>query len=111
MRLTDWTFATVLLAAGAVAAAAHWGAEGVRVGADAASAGALTISVPGIPGPYCAYGIEKRVLELPSVARVELDWEREEIRVVGQEGRVLTAAALRAAVEASEYPYDYAILP
>ena len=35
--------------------------------ASAAGDGEIIVSVPGIPGPYCAYGVEKRLLELGGI--------------------------------------------
>lgn len=73
--------------------------------------GGLTISVPGIPGPYCMYGIEKRLRALPGMARIELRWREEEIRVEAAAGATFTPADLRAAVERAEYPYRYTVEP
>lgn len=74
------------------------------------SGGAFEIAVPGIPGPYCAYGAEKRLLEVPGVARVEMRWQAERIVVTLAPGAHVTMPDLRRAVERSEYPYPYDIV-
>lgn len=71
----------------------------------------FVISVPGIPGPYCAYGIEKRLRELPGIGRVELDWNEERIKAMVTAGHTVTSVQIRDAVERSEYPYRYRIEP
>ena len=73
------------------------------------AAGEITVSVPGIPGPYCMYGIEKRLSGLPEVADVQLDWAEEEIRIVLKPGASTTEARIEEAIEEAEYPYDYRI--
>ena len=70
----------------------------------------VIVSVPGIPGPYCAYGVEKRLLELAGVRRVDLLWEKEQIRVSIKDDKTVTSEQILAAFERSEYPYDYKIL-
>lgn len=72
--------------------------------------GAVVIAVPGIPGPYCAYGAEKRLLEVPGVARVATRWHEERIVVTLAPGALVTIRDLRRAVERSKYPYRYEIL-
>lgn len=37
-----------------------------------ATAEVIDVAVPGIPGPYCAYGTQKRLLEIPGVQKVEI---------------------------------------
>lgn len=69
----------------------------------------ITITVPDVPGPYCVYGIEKRLREMPDVAGVRLLWEQDEIRVVPKEGADLTREQIEAAIERAEYPYAYSI--
>jgi len=69
----------------------------------------IIISVPGIPGPYCAYGVEKRLLELEGVKEVELLWKEEKIRVVRVSDKQLTIAEVEAAFKSSDYPYKYEI--
>lgn len=70
----------------------------------------IILSVPGIPGPYCAYGVEKRLLELDGIVRVELHWKDETIRAVIAEGRTVTAEQIRTAVKLADYPYEYSII-
>jgi len=70
----------------------------------------VIVSVPGIPGPYCAYGVEKRLYELASVKEVVLLWEREQIQVSIKDGQSVTPEQILAAFKNSEYPYDYTIL-
>ena len=70
----------------------------------------IILSVPGIPGPYCAYGVEKRLLELDGIVRVELHWKDETIRAVIAEGRTVTVDQIRTAVKLADYPYDYSII-
>ncbi len=69
----------------------------------------IIVSVPGIPGPYCAYGVEKRLLERDGVQRVELLWKEEKIRIVIAEGKTVTRDQIMAAVEDADYPYEYEI--
>ena len=70
----------------------------------------IVLSVPGIPGPYCAYGVEKRLLELDGVQRVELLWKEQRIRAVIAEGKIVTLEQIRMAVKKADYPYDYEIV-
>ena len=70
----------------------------------------VIVSVPGIPGPYYAYGVEKRLFELAGVRRVDLLWEKEQIRVSIKDDKTVTSEQILAAFEKSEYPYDYKIL-
>ncbi|HWP48517.1 MAG TPA: heavy-metal-associated domain-containing protein [Candidatus Limnocylindrales bacterium] len=71
----------------------------------------IILSVPGIPGPYCAYGLEKRLLELEGVQRVDLLWKEEKIRVVVALGKRVTLAEIREAIQRADYPYPYTISP
>jgi len=77
--------------------------------ASAERGGAVVISVPGVPGPYCMYGVEKRLLELEGVRRVELSWEAEVIRALLAPGEALAVGQVRHAIERADYPYDYTI--
>ena len=70
----------------------------------------VIVSVPGIPGPYCAYGVEKRLYALDGVKAVVLLWEREQIRVSIKDGLSVTLEQIRAAFKSAQYPYDYRIL-
>ena len=76
----------------------------------AASDREIILSVPGIPGPYCAYGVEKRLFELDGVQRVDLLWKEEKIRVLIADGKVVTSDQIIMAVEKSDYPYEYTIV-
>lgn len=76
----------------------------------AAEDSGIILSVPGIPGPYCAYGVEKRLLELDGIVRVELRWKDETIRAVIVEGKAVTADQVRMAVKKADYPYEYTII-
>lgn len=71
----------------------------------------LTISVPGIPGPYCMYGIEKRLAEMPEIEQIDLQWDAEEIRITVEPGASVTRQRLEDAIERAEYPYKYSIAP
>ena len=76
---------------------------------SAAEGREIIVSVPGIPGPYCAYGVEKRLLERDGIQRVELLWKEEKIRIVIAEGKTVTRDQIMAAVEEADYPYEYEI--
>ena len=65
------------------------------------------MSVPGIPGPYCAYGVEKRFRELDGVKRVDLLWEEETIRAELVEGAAITREQIMEAMKKADYPYEY----
>ena len=69
----------------------------------------IVISVPGIPGPYCAYGVEKRLLELKVIDRVQLLWEKEQIRATLKPGGTITESELAKLMARADYPYDYNI--
>jgi copper chaperone CopZ len=69
----------------------------------------IVLSVPGIPGPYCAYGIEKRVMELDGVEEVKLSWESQQITIVMREQARITADEIKQAVRKADYPYKYEI--
>jgi hypothetical protein len=69
----------------------------------------ITISVPGIPGPYCMYGIEKRLGEIPEVDGVRLIWERDAIRVRLKPGATVTREVIQEAIERAEYPYRFSV--
>lgn len=68
----------------------------------------VVVELPGVPGPYCAYGIEKELRGHPGVEGMTMDWDAEELRIrTTAEG--LSHEEVERAVEASEYPYDYTI--
>lgn len=91
------------LAAGAV------GTTLSAVSAPDATAKEIILEVPGIPGPYCAYGVEKRLLELAGVTEVKTLWDTEQIRVVTSDRARITADDIRRAIERADYPYKYEI--
>ncbi|OFW39738.1 MAG: hypothetical protein A3F70_01730 [Acidobacteria bacterium RIFCSPLOWO2_12_FULL_67_14] len=70
----------------------------------------VTIAVPGIPGPYCMYGIEKRLAEMPEIEQIDLRWDAEEIRITVKRGASVTRQQLEDAIERAEYPYKYSIV-
>ena len=69
----------------------------------------IVISVPGVPGPYCAYGVEKRLLELKVIDRVQLLWEKEQIRATLKPGGEITESELAKLMASADYPYGYNI--
>lgn len=71
----------------------------------------IILSVPGIPGPYCAYGLEKRLLEIEGVIRVDLLWKEEKIRVIVAKDKKITIDEVHTAVSRADYPYNYTIIP
>ncbi|MDP9415442.1 MAG: hypothetical protein M3Q08_15460 [Pseudomonadota bacterium] len=75
-----------------------------------AAAKEIVIAVPGIPGPYCAYGLEKRLLELPGALSAATDWKRERIRLRLRDDARVTIVDVERAVKRADYPYDYKIL-
>ncbi len=90
--------------------AAAGGAALLVASAVAATAARETvIAVPGIPGPYCAYGAEKRLLELHGVEDVQLLWASEQIRVITSDSARITADLIRQAMKRADYPYKYEI--
>jgi copper chaperone CopZ len=70
----------------------------------------IIISVPGIPGPYCAYGVEKRLKELGGVRRVDVLWEEEIIRAYFDDGVAITRDRIEEAMTKADYPYEYTIV-
>lgn len=72
---------------------------------------AITIAVPIIPGPYCMYGLEKRLADLPDVDRIELLWDDDAIRVFAKPGVSLSRAVIDDAIARAEYPYAYSVEP
>ena len=72
-------------------------------------AGEIILAVPGMPGPYCAYGLEKRLLELQGVQEVKTLWAREQIRIVTNRQARLTADDVQRAVKRADYPYKIEI--
>ncbi len=75
----------------------------------AGQAAEIIISVPGIPGPYCAYGVEKRLLEIDGIKNVSIRWQKEQIRAELEPGSQVSELEIRQAVERADYPYDYSV--
>jgi copper chaperone CopZ len=93
MRIVAVAVGTILLAAWAVSS----------------EAAEIILAVPGIPGPYCAYGLEKRLLELQGVQEVKTLWPREQIRIVTDGQARLTVDDVKRAVKRADYPYKIEI--
>ncbi|MDO8477686.1 MAG: hypothetical protein Q7W02_16100 [Candidatus Rokubacteria bacterium] len=72
-------------------------------------AGEIVLAVPGIPGPYCAYGVEKRLLELDGVTDVKTVWPSEQIRIVTNDKTRITADDIKRAIKRADYPYKFEI--
>lgn len=100
-RVPQALIATLVALAAAMAA--------LRSSAASPAPGEIRIGVPGIPGPYCMYGIEKRLAELPEVADVRLLWEEDEIRVTLRPGAAVSRERIEVAIERAEYPYPYSV--
>lgn len=83
--------------------------EDVPRDAAATVAKEIVIAVPAIPGPYCACGTEKRLLELRGVEDMQLLWKREQIRVITSDTARITADLIRQAMKRADYPYRYAV--
>jgi copper chaperone CopZ len=81
----------------------------VTAAVTVASAREFIISVPGIPGPYCAYGIEKRLAQLPGVTKIELLWKEAQIRATVADDSSLTMAQIEEAVRRADYPCKFGI--
>lgn len=81
----------------------------VAMAVHATAARDIVIAVPGIPGPYCAYGAEKRLREVPGVADVAISWPDQQIRVVTRPGSHVTADDISRAMTRADYPYKYEI--
>lgn len=69
----------------------------------------IILAVPGIPGPYCAYSLEKRLLELEGVREVKTLWPREQIRILTDGQTRLTADDVKRAIKRADYPYKIEI--
>lgn len=72
-------------------------------------AAGFIVSVPGIPGPYCAYGAEKRLLKLSGVRNIEIRWQSEQIVISLADASAVTVADIERAMKASDYPYNFTI--
>ena len=69
----------------------------------------LILHVPGIPGPYCAYGVEKRLLELEEVRQVSISWDNEALIIFLKEGAELSPGRIDKVIRKADYPYRYSI--
>lgn len=69
----------------------------------------IVLAVPGIPGPYCAYGVEKRLLELDGVTEVKTFWRSEQIRIVTNDKTRITADDIKRAIKRADFPYKFEI--
>lgn len=56
------------------------------------------VHVQGLACPFCAYGLERKLREVPGVEQVQVDLRSGTARVSVAEGRVVLPAALRSAV-------------
>lgn len=75
-----------------------------------AIADVIDVAVPGIPGPYCAYGAQKRLLEIPGVHKVEILWKEEMIRVVTDAQMAVPRQAISDAFKRADYPLKYELV-
>lgn len=64
---------------------------------------AYTVEVDGLACPFCAYGIEKRLLALEGVQTVETEIKSGAVIVTMQPGSTLDEDAARKAVEAAGF--------
>ncbi len=62
-----------------------------------------TVEVDGLACPFCAYGIEKRLLAIEGVQTVETDIKSGAVIVTMQPGSTLDEDAARKAVEAAGF--------
>lgn len=91
------------------------GVWSIRLGFTPASEpnlqGQIAIAIPHVPGPYCAYGAEKRLRDVPGVRHVHADWDAERIDVTLSGDARVTPADLDAAMTRAEYPTQYRVEP
>lgn len=69
----------------------------------------VILHLPGIPGPYCAYGVEKRLMEREEVEKVTMSWEKESLIVSLKEGMELSSKSIEEVMKKADYPYRYSI--
>lgn len=69
----------------------------------------MILHLPGIPGPYCAYGVEKRLLEQEEVEKVTISWDKEGLIVLLKEGMELSPKRIEEVMKKADYPYRYSI--
>jgi hypothetical protein len=74
-----------------------------------ASSHPLILHLPGIPGPYCAYGVEKRLLELEEIQQVTISWDNEALNVYVKAGAALSPGRIEEIMKKADYPYRYSI--
>ncbi|MGH7424933.1 MAG: hypothetical protein ACREJP_02050 [Candidatus Methylomirabilales bacterium] len=74
-----------------------------------ASSNPIMLRLPGIPGPYCAYGVEKRLLELEEVQQVTISWDNEALMVFMKDGAELSPERIDEVMKKADYPYRYSI--
>ncbi len=73
------------------------------------TAAEIVLAVPGIPGPYCAYGVEKRLLQLDGVKEVKTLWRNEQIRIVTDDKTRISPDDIKRAIKRADYPYTFEI--
>ncbi len=101
----DWMVALAALAgsavlAGPVAAQATEPSERQAVTPDALRGGAsVTLRVDGMSCPFCAYGLEKRLREIPAVDTLVIRVSDGLVQIRVKEGQELDDAALENAVK------------
>lgn len=69
----------------------------------------VILHLPGIPGPYCVYGVEKRLLELEEVRQVAISWDKEALIVFLKEGAELSPGRIDQVMQKADYPYRYSV--
>ena len=69
----------------------------------------VILHLPGIPGAYCAYGVEKRLLEQAEVKKVTISWEKESLIVSVKPGMELSSKHIEEVMKKADYPYRYSI--
>ena len=67
--------------------------------ANPMAAGEVVLRVDGLACPFCAFGIEKKLEALPSVAGIEVLMDEGKVTLELEEGTQLDVAALEGAVE------------
>jgi copper chaperone CopZ len=92
MRLIEHAFCALLVVANSTAGAKE-----------------IVVAVPGIPGPYCAYGAEKRLRELAGVLDVRTSWRDEQIVVTVRDANRVGVDDIKRAMERADYPYKFEI--
>ncbi len=68
-------------------------------GWEPAGAAEVVLRVDGLACPFCAFGIEKKLLEVPAVGAIDIRMDAGEVRLVLREGQRLDVATLAAAVD------------